>query len=171
MRPVGSVTTSTSVLARFWSAGCVGVGVQVFPSFEPQTAAEPFAALLSSQIWPVGVTDSRGSAKPLEPGTRTVTNGPVEAPDKAAPTRTAAIPIAATRRKRIYIPPFTSDAVAPTALSKSSGVACAVEATKGTATSPPAASARSTRLRTCTKHVLPRFVTKKTFAEGHEVRL
>ena len=70
--PDGVVTTSTSVLASVCPAGSVGVCFQASPSVEPQTAAELLLALLSSQKRPPRSTDTRGSANPAEPGTRTV---------------------------------------------------------------------------------------------------
>src|SRR6266566_590118 len=86
IRPDGVVTMSTSVLASVCPAGSVGVCVQLSPLLEPQTAAEPSAALLSSQNRPLFVIASRGSENPFEFGSRTVVNGeppptPGEAPN------------------------------------------------------------------------------------------
>src|SRR6266581_7242468 len=94
---------STSVLASVCPAGSVGVWVQFSPLLEPQTAAEPSAALLSSQNRPLFVIASRGSENPLEFGTRTVVNGepppaPVDAPN---PRNTKVKPNSRRSRRRI----------------------------------------------------------------------
>src|SRR5438270_5288851 len=68
IRPDGVVTMSTSVLASVCPAGSVGVCLQVRPSLEPQTAADPSAALLSIQKLPALSIASRGSEKPFELG-------------------------------------------------------------------------------------------------------
>src|SRR5438270_9154429 len=86
IRPDGVVTMSTSVLATVWPAGSVGVCVQASPFVDPQTAAEPSAALLSIQKLPVLSIASRGSEKPFESGKTTVVNVPLPAAPADVPT-------------------------------------------------------------------------------------
>ena len=64
---------------------------------DPQTAAEPSAALLSSQKCPLGSTALRGYEKPLEFGMRTVVYGPVAATVAEGAARAARTTVSPSR--------------------------------------------------------------------------